>query len=150
MVRKGREFNKSGPKKVMEVLCMDNPHFIKSKERAHSSFDVIRGGRVASTEQHERRKSSDSSSSRKGTEDNNSGEIKQKMSEVFRGSYTHRIYEEKITFSVMDRIMKHPELRHEFMDMLQHGIPDTHAYFDDKDSYHLAVQTTRAFEFAKD
>jgi len=129
---------------------MDNPHFIKNKESLPFSFDVIRDGRVASTEQHERRKSSDSSSSRKGTEDNNSGEIKQKMSEVFRGGYTQRIYEEKITFSVMDRVMKHPELKHEFMDMLQHGIPDTHDYFDDKDSYHLAVQTTRAFEFAKD
>jgi hypothetical protein len=77
-------------------------------------------------------------------------QLKEKMSNVFRSGYVQRLYEEKFTFSIMDRFLADPDLKDEFMDMLKLDIPKNHPSFPHDVSYRMRVQTARAFQFAQD
>ncbi len=62
--------------------------------------------------------------------------------------YVQCLYEEDVISSVIDRVMHHPKIIHDLMDMLGHDIPESHPSFSDPTLYRKVVQTARAFQFA--
>ncbi len=76
--------------------------------------------------------------------------LKQRISEIFLSRYVPDLPKLKLTLDVIDRLQTDPDLENEYMDMLEHDIPESHPSFPDNDLYRTRVQTARAVQFARD
>jgi hypothetical protein len=76
-------------------------------------------------------------------------QFEKRFSDVLHSGDILHLYEENIIISMMKPIKQHPEIKHEFINMLRRDIPKYHPSFPDNALYRAHVQTARAFQYAR-